>query len=233
MVYIPPSFTTALSIQKCVFSQTKLLQFYWTDINFSTSCKQEHMNLVFATNNIHKAEEIQLIMPDGYKISTLNEIGCVQDIPETADSLEGNAALKSAYVLKYYRMDCFADDTGLEIEALNGEPGIFSARYAGQSKNSDDNMNLVLEKLKGNNNRKARFRTVISLRFQGSEHSFEGIVNGKICTEKSGKEGFGYDPIFQPEGYDCTFSEMSMEEKNRISHRGIAVQKLIDFLAKV
>ena len=191
------------------------------------------MKLVFATQNQNKAKEIQQIVPEGIIVSTLNEIGCTEDIPETAQTLEGNAALKSLFVVDNYRLDCFSDDTGLEIEALNGEPGVLSARYAGEENNSDKNMELVLQKLQNQSNRKARFRTVISLRLNEIEHQFEGIVNGSIRYEKSGTKGFGYDPIFQPDGYEITFSEMSMDEKNRISHRGKAIQKLIEFLSTI
>ena len=191
------------------------------------------MNLVFATHNDHKAKEIQQLVPDGIKITNLKDINCTEDIPETAHTLEGNASLKSKYVVDHFQVNCFADDTGLEIESLNGEPGVYSARYAGSEKDADKNMDLVLEKLNGVENRNARFRTVISLQLNGQEHLFEGIVNGTIRHEKSGKEGFGYDPIFQPDGYDITFSEMDMQQKNAISHRGKAVRKLIDFLSEI
>lgn len=190
------------------------------------------MKLVFATQNKHKAQEIQELLPNSIKVLTLSEIGCHEDIPETADTLEGNARLKSTFVMEKFGENCFADDTGLEIEALNGEPGVYSARYAGAEKDADKNMNLVLEKLKGVENRKARFRTVISLQINGQEHQFEGVVNGSIRNEKSGTEGFGYDPIFQPEGYKTTFSEMSLSEKNAISHRGKVIRQLIEFLTK-
>lgn len=188
------------------------------------------MNIVFATHNKHKAEEIQKLMLTNLVVKTLTEIGCDEDIPETSLTLEGNASLKSIHVVENYQLDCFADDTGLEIESLNGEPGVFSARYAGESKDSNDNMDLVLEKLRGLENRNAQFRTVVSLRLNGEEHLFEGIAKGTIREEKCGADGFGYDPIFEPEGYNITFAEMSMKEKNKISHRGIAVQKLIAFL---
>lgn len=191
------------------------------------------MNLTFATQNENKAKEIQAMLPSTIKVKTLKDIGCFEDIPETATTLEGNASQKAQYVVKNYGMACFADDTGLEIEALNGEPGVLSARYAGEDKSADKNMDLVLEKMKGVNNRKARFRTVISLIIDGEEHFFEGIVNGTIMREKSGTEGFGYDPIFQPDSYDKTFSEMTMEEKNAISHRGRAVKKLVDYLVSL
>ena len=191
------------------------------------------MNLIFATQNKHKAQEIQVLMPAGIKVQTLLDIGCVEDIPETADTLEGNASLKSLYVIENYGVACFADDTGLEIDALNGAPGVLSARYAGEAKDSNANMDLVLSQLEGEENRKAQFRTVISLRLFGQEYLFEGLVKGEITENKSGKEGFGYDPIFKPDGFDCTFSEMSMEEKNKISHRGLAIAKMIDFLKKI
>lgn len=191
------------------------------------------MNIVFATQNSNKAREIQALLPRSIEIQTLSDIRCDEDIPETAVTLEGNASQKSHYVLEKFGFNCFADDTGLEIEALNGEPGIYSARYAGEDKNAEKNMNLVLEKMKGIENRKARFRTVISLIVDGEEHLFEGIVDGEITFEKSGKEGFGYDPIFKPTGYDKTFSEMTMEEKNEISHRGKAVNKLVEFLSNI
>lgn len=188
------------------------------------------MNLVFATQNQNKAKEIAKLLPANFKVHTLKEIGCHEDIPETAKTLEGNASLKSKFVLENYQVDCFADDTGLEVEALSGEPGVKSARYAGEAKDSDDNMNLLLEKLENETNRKAQFRTVISLRLNGLEHQFEGIAKGEITLTKSGEEGFGYDPIFKPEGYDKTFSEMSLDEKNKISHRAKAIQQLVSFL---
>ncbi|MFT5820426.1 MAG: XTP/dITP diphosphohydrolase [Crocinitomix sp.] len=188
------------------------------------------MELIFATQNQHKASEIQELLPDLIHVKTLNDIGCDEDIPETAQTLEGNATLKSKYVVENYQVNCFADDTGLEITALNGEPGVFSARYAGAQKDSNDNMDLVLKKLQGVSDRSAQFRTVISLIINGEEKQFEGIAKGEITLEKSGRSGFGYDPIFRPTGYEITFSEMSMEEKNAISHRGIAVRKLVDYL---
>jgi XTP/dITP diphosphohydrolase len=191
------------------------------------------MNIVFATQNQNKAEEIQKLLPTKLVVKSLSEIGCDEDIPETAPNLEGNASLKSQYVAQKFGMNCFADDTGLEIEALNGEPGVYSARYAGDQKDSNDNMDLVLEKLKDESNRKAQFRTVISLRMNSEEVLFEGIVKGNIRSERSGVEGFGYDPIFEPEGFDVTFAEMSIEDKNKISHRGKAVQKLIAYLNNV
>ena len=191
------------------------------------------MDIVFATQNKNKAEEIQKLLPKNLVVKTLTEIGCHDDIPETAETLEGNASLKSIFVVDKFDLNCFADDTGLEIESLNGEPGVLSARYAGKAKNSNDNMDLVLAKLDGESNRNAQFRTVISLRLNKKEYLFEGVAKGTIRKEKSGAEGFGYDPIFEPEGYNITFAEMSIDEKNKISHRGKAVQKLIAFLKNV
>lgn len=186
--------------------------------------------LVFATNNRHKIEEIRKIIDNQFEILSLKEIGCTEDILETEETLEGNASIKSHYVHNKYHLNCFADDTGLEIDALNGKPGVYSARYAGGGKSFEDNINKVLAELKEILNRKARFRTVISLIFDGKEYFFEGIVNGKIINERHGIQGFGYDPVFQPDGYSETFAEMNLEEKNRISHRGEAVAKLITFL---
>jgi XTP/dITP diphosphohydrolase len=191
------------------------------------------MELIFATQNQHKSTEIQELLPVSIKVKTLSEIGCTVDIPETAKTLEGNAVLKSKFVVENFQVNCFADDTGLEIAALNGEPGVFSARYAGADKNSDDNIDLVLKKMEGVSDRTAQFRTVISLIINKEEKQFEGIAIGEITLEKSGKSGFGYDPIFKPTGYSLTFSEMTLEEKNRISHRGIAVRKLVDYLRTI
>ncbi len=188
------------------------------------------MKLIFATQNQHKAREIQAIVPKGIEVLTLKDIQCEDDIPETALTLEGNASLKSLYVVSKFGVNCFADDTGLEVEALDGRPGVFSARYAGSQKNADDNMQLVLSELSEKTNKKARFRTVISLIIEGEEHLFEGIVEGTIIDEKRGAEGFGYDPIFVPENESKTFAEMSLEEKNRYSHRVRALAKMIDFL---
>jgi XTP/dITP diphosphohydrolase len=188
------------------------------------------MKLVFASNNKNKIAEIQQQVGLQFQIVSLEEIGCFVDIPETAETIEGNAILKANYVTENFGLPCFADDTGLEIEALNNEPGVYSARYAGEQKNPEDNMNLVLEKLASQTNRKAQFKTIIALNVNNEQHLFEGVVKGEITTEKSGNMGFGYDPIFQPEGFLTTFAEMSMEQKSVISHRGIAVQKLINFL---
>lgn len=189
------------------------------------------MKLVFASNNKNKIAEIQQQVGSQFQIVSLEDIGCFVDIPETAETIEGNAILKANYVTENYGLPCFADDTGLEIEALNNEPGVYSARYAGEQKNADDNMNLVLQKLANQTNRKAQFKTIIALNINSQQYLFEGIVKGEMTTEKSGNQGFGYDPIFKPEGFSTTFAEMTMEEKSVISHRGIAVQKLINFLS--
>lgn len=185
--------------------------------------------LVFATNNQHKTQEVRSLLLNEYKVLNLIDIGCTTDIPETGETFAENATLKSRYVADHYQMDCFADDSGLEIEALNQEPGIFSARYSGV-KNDQENLKLVLHKLEGQTNRKARFRTVISLIRDGEVFLFEGVINGTIREMPTGEKGFGYDPIFEPFGYDVTFAEMSMEQKNQISHRALAMKKLITFL---
>lgn len=186
--------------------------------------------IVFATNNRHKLEEITAVVGEQFRILSLEDIGCNDDIPETADTLEGNASMKSHFVLDRYAKNCFADDTGLEIEALNGRPGVYSARYAGPGNDHQKNMDKVLREMEGVTNRKARFRTVISLILDGREHQFEGIVDGRIRHERSGKKGFGYDPIFQPDGFNITFAEMDLAEKNKVSHRARAMAKLISFL---
>ena len=191
------------------------------------------MKLVFASNNKNKIAEIQQQVGSRFEILSLEDIGCFVDIPETAETIEGNAILKANYVTENYGLPCFADDTGLEIEVLNNEPGVYSARYAGEQKNADDNMNLVLLKLASQTNRKAQFKTIIALNINNQQHLFEGIVKGEITVEKSGNMGFGYDPIFQPEGFSTTFAEMTIEQKSMISHRGIAVQKLINFLSNL
>lgn len=188
--------------------------------------------LVFATNNLHKLEEVRDILGGSFRIASLKEIGCTDDIPETADTLEGNALQKARYVKDKFGYDCFADDTGLEVEALGGAPGVFSARYAGPGHDSEANMQKLLKELEGKTNRQAQFRTVVALILEGREYTFEGIVRGTILTERRGTAGFGYDPVFVPEGYAETFAEMGSEEKNRISHRARAVQKLADFLHK-
>ncbi len=186
--------------------------------------------LVFATNNLHKLEEISQMIGDKFTLVSLHEIGCQEDIEETAETIEGNALLKAQFVHEKFGYDCFADDTGLEVEALQGRPGVYSARYADEAHNFEANMDKVLDELKGSQNRKARFRTVIALIHDGQEFLFEGIVHGIIIESRRGITGFGYDPVFVPDGYNQTFAEMSLLEKNRISHRAIAVEKLISFL---
>ncbi len=188
--------------------------------------------LVFATNNVHKLEEIKAILKDEIEILSLADINCHADIPETADTLEGNARLKSEYVYAHYGLDCFADDTGLEVEALNGAPGVFSARYAGEGHDAQANMKRLLKEMEEKNNRKAQFRTVISLIEKGEEKQFEGVVKGTITREKRGEDGFGYDPVFQPDGCKQTFAEMGNEMKNKISHRARAVEALCQYLSQ-
>lgn len=191
------------------------------------------MKLVFATNNKHKLEELQAIVGEHFKLLSLRDIGCNEEIPEEQDTLEGNARQKAFFIYNKFGYNCFADDTGLEIEALNGEPGVFSARYAGEAKNPEANIDKVLDKLAKINNRKARFRTVISLVINGTEHQFEGIVDGEILKKRQGKSGFGYDPVFLPDGFSQSFAEMSLQDKNQISHRGRAVAKLAEFLKSI
>lgn len=187
--------------------------------------------LVFATNNAHKLEEVSAILGDSIELLSLKDIDCHTDIPETADTLEGNALLKSSYIFNNYRLDCFADDTGLEVEALNGAPGVYSARYAGdEGHDAQANMLTLLHNMEGKENRKAQFRTAISLILDGKEYLFEGVIKGEIIKEKRGDSGFGYDPVFVPEGYNQTFAELGNDIKNRISHRALAVNKLCDFL---
>ncbi|MFV5698042.1 non-canonical purine NTP diphosphatase [Flavobacterium sp. ZT3R17] len=188
------------------------------------------MQLVFASNNKNKILEMQSMLPDTIQILSLESIGCHEEIPETADTIEGNAILKANYVTCNYGYDCFADDTGLEVDSLNGEPGVFSARYAGEQRNADDNMNKLLDALSGKKNREAQFKTVIALHLNGKQHLFTGIARGEITLEKAGNQGFGYDPIFKPEEYQETFAQLSLDIKNKISHRGKATLQLIDFL---
>lgn len=188
------------------------------------------MKLVFASNNKNKIAEIQSMLPESITILSLEDINCFEDIPETADTIEGNAILKADYVTQKYGYDCFADDTGLEVDAINGEPGVYSARYAGEQKNADDNMNKLLKALENNKNRSAQFKTVITLNLEGKQYLFTGIAKGEITETKTGTNGFGYDPIFKPENFDKTFAELPLEIKNTIGHRGKAVQQLIDFL---
>ena len=191
------------------------------------------MKLVFASNNKNKIQEIQALVPNTIQIVSLEDIGCTEDIPETADSIEGNAILKANYVTEKYGYDCFADDTGLEVEVLNGAPGVYSARYAGEQKDANDNMDKLLLELKDKTNRKANFKTVIALNLNSEQNLFTGIINGKIIEEKIGTNGFGYDPIFVADGFKKTFAELTMEEKSTISHRGIAVKQLLTFLQKL
>jgi XTP/dITP diphosphohydrolase len=188
------------------------------------------MQLVFASNNKNKIKEIQQLVPEHITVLSLEDIGCDVDIPETADTIEGNAILKADYITQHYGYPCFADDSGLEIDALNGEPGVYSARYAGAQRSDEDNINKVLTQLENQSNRKANFKTVIALNMNGEQHLFTGIINGTIITEKKGTNGFGYDPIFIAEGYSQTFAELTLEEKSSISHRGKAVKQLITFL---
>ncbi len=189
--------------------------------------------LVFATNNRHKLEEVAAKIEGQIKLLSLEDIGCYDDIAETGLTFRENASIKSNYIYQKYRLNCFGDDSGLEVDALNNEPGVYSARYAGSHGNHEANINKVLEKLGSAIDRKARFLTVISLIWNGQEHFFEGSVEGIIRNERSGSKGFGYDPIFQPDGYDITFAEMTLDEKNRISHRARAVEKLVAFLGTV
>lgn len=186
--------------------------------------------LIFATQNLHKLEEIRFAVGNSFSILSLRELNFFDEIPETGDTLIENANQKANFIYEKFKIDCFADDTGLEIDSLGGEPGVYSARYAGEGKSFTDNMNKVLEKLQNHSNRKARFKTVISLILNGKQHLFEGSVEGVIIENKKGVEGFGYDPIFKPDGYLQTFAEMSLDEKNKISHRANATKKLVEFL---
>lgn len=188
------------------------------------------MKILFATSNQNKANEIRKVFPKNFELLTLADIEITEDIPETSNTIEGNAKQKANYITSNYQLNCFADDTGLEIESLNGEPGIRSARYAGKERSDEANMKLVLDKLQSSENRSARFKTVIALNIDNEQFLFEGIVNGVIRYEKTGQNGFGYDPIFEPENCGKTFAEMSMEEKNEYSHRARAIKKMIDFL---
>ena len=187
---------------------------------------------VFATNNSHKLEEVTAILGNKIELLSMKDINCHADIPETADTLEGNALLKARYIFDKYQLDRFADDTGLEVEALNGAPGVYSARYAGAAHNSEANMKKLLQDMEGIENRKAQFRTVFALIINGKEHLFEGIVKGEITKHRHGTSGFGYDPVFIPEGYTHTYAEMGNELKNKISHRALATNKLCNFLSK-
>jgi XTP/dITP diphosphohydrolase len=191
------------------------------------------MKIVFASNNKNKIKEIQQLLPDSIKIMSLESIGCFEEIPETANTIEGNAIQKANYITEKYGLDCFADDTGLEVAALDGEPGVLSARYAGNQRSDEDNMTKLLKNLSDKPNRSAQFKTVIALNLRGKQYLFTGIAGGEIILEKRGTAGFGYDPIFKPENYQETFAEMDLSLKNKISHRGKAVQQLITFLHSI
>lgn len=190
------------------------------------------IELVFATNNAHKLEEVQAIVGEKIRIKSLRDIDCHDDIPETGDTFQENAKQKTDYLVQKYGVNCFGDDSGLEVDALHGEPGVYSARYSG-TRDMEKNIDLLLEKLGDSEDRKARFRTVISLYLDGKQYFFEGAIEGKIIHERKGEKGFGYDPVFIPDGYDKTFAEMSAEEKNSISHRAIAVSKMAEFLKDI
>ncbi|PKV50586.1 XTP/dITP diphosphohydrolase [Aquimarina sp. MAR_2010_214] len=189
------------------------------------------MKIVFATNNRNKVKEVQALMPSNIQIVSLADIGCTEDIPETSATIEGNAKQKANYIKEHYGFDCFADDTGLEIDELNGAPGVYSARYAGEMKDANANMDKVLKELDGTENRKAQFKTVIALTLNEKLETFTGICSGHITQEKKGEGGFGYDPIFLPDGYTQTFAELPLSEKNKIGHRGKAVRKLIGYFS--
>lgn len=189
------------------------------------------MQIVFATNNLNKLKEVQALIPDTIKLLSLKDIGCLEDVPETQNTIEGNARQKAEYIKKKYNYDCFADDTGLEITALNGEPGVYSARYAGEQRDADDNMNKVLLKLNSKNDRSAQFKTVIALHLNGELQTFTGICEGEITRSRYGEKGFGYDPIFKPNNFNITFAEMDLSIKNSIGHRGKAVGQLVAFLS--
>lgn len=191
------------------------------------------MKLVFATNNLNKLKEVQEMLPSSIELLSLKDINCFDDVEETATTLEGNAKLKADHITNKFGYNCFADDTGLEVEALNGEPGVYSARYAGEPVNSEKNMQKLLANLTDESNKKAQFRTSICLNLNDKQFLFNGICKGEILTQKQGEKGFGYDPIFSPEKYDISFAEMSPEEKNKISHRGLAIHKLVEFLTSI
>ena len=190
------------------------------------------MKLVFATHNQNKLREVQALMPSHIELLSLSHIDCNEDIPETEATIEGNAVLKSKYVKEHYGYDCFADDTGLEVPALNNEPGVYSARYAGPGNDAQANMQKLLLNLSGEKDRTARFKTAISLVYNGEEKIFLGICNGEITQDQRGKDGFGYDPIFQPSGFDRTFAQMTLEQKGVVGHRGKAIQQLIEYLSE-
>lgn len=193
----------------------------------------QHMKLVFATNNLNKLAEVQKMLPCSIELLSLKDIDCFDDIEETATTLEGNAKIKANYITEKFGYNCFADDTGLEVEALNGEPGVYSARYAGEPANAENNMQKLLTALDNKTDRNAQFRTSICLNLDKKQFLFDGVCKGTILTSKQGEKGFGYDPIFQPEGYSKSFAEMTSEEKNKISHRGLAIQQLVAFLKSI
>jgi XTP/dITP diphosphohydrolase len=191
------------------------------------------MKLVFATNNLNKLAEVQKMLPDSIELLSLKDINCFDDIEETATTLDGNAKIKANYITEKFGYNCFADDTGLEVESLNGAPGVYSARYAGEPSNSENNMQKLITELNGKENRVAQFRTSVCLNLDGKQFLFNGICKGEILTKKQGEKGFGYDPIFQPKGFDNSFAQMTSEEKNTISHRGLAIKKLVEFLKSI
>jgi len=191
------------------------------------------MQLVFATNNRNKLKEVQSLIPKHIKLLSLKDIGCFEDVPETQLTIEGNAIQKAVYIKAHYGFDCFADDTGLEVESLNGEPGVYSARYAGEQRDANDNMDLLLKNLEEKPDRSAKFKTVIALHLNDNLETFTGICRGEITKTKHGEKGFGYDPIFKAKGYDKTFAEIALEEKNTIGHRGKAVKQLVSFLSQL
>ncbi|CAM1352728.1 dITP/XTP pyrophosphatase [Tenacibaculum insulae] len=195
--------------------------------------KSPQMKLVFATNNLNKLTEVQKMLPNSIELLSLKDINCFDNVEETAITLEGNAKIKADYITDKYNYNCFADDTGLEVESLNGAPGVYSARYAGEPSNSENNMQKLMTELNGVDNRNAQFRTSICLNLNGKQFLFDGICKGEILTKKQGEKGFGYDPIFKPEGYNNSFAEMTSEEKNTISHRGLAIKKLVAFLKSI
>jgi XTP/dITP diphosphohydrolase len=188
------------------------------------------MKIVFATNNLNKLAEVQKMLPESIQLLTLKDINCFEEIEETETTLEGNAKLKANYITDKYGYNCFADDTGLEVESLHGEPGVYSARYAGKENDSEKNMQKLISELGNKSNRKAQFRTAVALNLNNEQFLFEGVCKGEILETKQGTEGFGYDPVFKPNGFDSSFAEMTSEEKNSISHRGIAIRKLVEFL---
>ena len=190
------------------------------------------MKLVFASNNKNKIKEIQALVPSTFQIVSLEDIGCFDEISETADTIEGNAILKANYVTEKFGLNCFADDSGLEVDALDGDPGVYSARYAGEPKDDEKNIDKLLLNLTNKTNRKANFKTVIALNYEGKQFLFTGIINGKIITERIGSNGFGYDPVFVADNYEKTFAELTLQEKSTISHRGKALKQLIKFLEK-